>query len=84
MNILKFLFLKAIFLKTVWFNCQKDLLKIDNLNSDIDKYERFCDDYLNTNIKEFNKFLNEKMIKEEELALKNVGRWILNKLLLIE
>ena len=31
-------------------------------------------DYLNLNILEFNKFLNEKMIKEEEIALKNVGR----------
>jgi len=35
---------------------------------------------LNINIKEFNKLLNEKMIKEEEIALKNVGRSILNKL----
>jgi len=32
------------------------------------------DDYLNITIKEFNKFLYEKMIKEEEIALKNVGR----------
>ena len=31
-------------------------------------------DYLNFTIEEFNKFLNEKMIKEEEIALKNVGR----------
>ena len=31
-------------------------------------------DYLNTNIEEFNKFLNEKMTIEEEIALKNVGR----------
>ena len=31
-------------------------------------------DYLNFTIKEFNKFLNEKMSKEEEIALKNVGR----------
>jgi len=31
-------------------------------------------DYLNLTIKEFNKFLSEKMIKEEEIALKNVGR----------
>ena len=31
-------------------------------------------DYLNFTIKEFNKFLHEKMIKEEEFALKNVGR----------
>ena len=31
-------------------------------------------DYLNFTIKEFNKFLHEKMIKEEEIALKNVGR----------
>ena len=31
-------------------------------------------DYFNFTIKEFNKFLNEKMIKEEEIALKNVGR----------
>ena len=30
--------------------------------------------YLNCNINEFNKFLSEKMIKEEENALKNVGR----------
>ena len=39
-------------------------------------------DYLNLNILEFNKFLYEKMIKEEEVALKNVGRWIRNKLIL--
>jgi 1-acyl-sn-glycerol-3-phosphate acyltransferase len=32
------------------------------------------DDYLNISIKEFNKFLNERMIKQEEIALKNVGR----------
>ena len=31
-------------------------------------------DYLNLNILEFNKFLYEKMIAEEEIALKNVGR----------
>ena len=31
-------------------------------------------DNLNTNIEEFNKFLNEKMNIEEEIALKNVGR----------
>jgi len=31
-------------------------------------------DYLNFTIKEFNKFLNEKMIQEEEKALKNVVR----------
>ena len=31
-------------------------------------------DYLNLTIKEFNKFLYEKMIKEEEIALKNVDR----------
>ena len=31
-------------------------------------------DYLNLNIKEFNKFLNEKMKIEEKIALKNVGR----------
>ncbi|MBO8230357.1 1-acyl-sn-glycerol-3-phosphate acyltransferase [Prochlorococcus marinus str. MU1404] len=31
-------------------------------------------DYLNTTIKEFNKFLNQNMMKEEEIALKNVGR----------
>ena len=31
-------------------------------------------DYLNLDIKEFNKFLNEEMTKEEEKALKNVGR----------
>ena len=31
-------------------------------------------DFLNSNIKEFNIFLNEKMIQEEEKALKNVGR----------
>ena len=31
-------------------------------------------DYLNVSIKEFNKILNEKMIKEEKIALKNVGR----------
>ena len=31
-------------------------------------------EYSNLNILEFNKFLYEKMIKEEEIALKNVGR----------
>ena len=31
-------------------------------------------DYLNFSIKEFNKFLSEKMINEEKIALKNVGR----------
>ena len=31
-------------------------------------------DNLNFNIKEFNQFLNEKIIKEEEIALKNIGR----------
>ena len=31
-------------------------------------------DYLDLSIKEFNKFLNEKMIKEEKTALENVGR----------
>ena len=31
-------------------------------------------DYLHLNIKDFNKFLNEKMIEEEQIALKNVGR----------
>ena len=31
-------------------------------------------DYLNFSIKDFNRFLNEKMIKEEEIALKYVGR----------
>ncbi len=31
-------------------------------------------DYLKFNIKEFNEFLYEKIIKEEETALKNVGR----------
>ena len=31
-------------------------------------------DYLDLDIKQFNKFLNEKMIKEEQIALKNVGR----------
>ncbi len=31
-------------------------------------------DYLNFNIKEFNEILNAKMIKEEEIALKNVNR----------
>ena len=32
------------------------------------------DDYLNFTIKEFNQFLNEKMLKAEKIALKNVGR----------
>ena len=32
------------------------------------------DDYLNFSIKDFNKFLNEKMIEDEKKALKNVGR----------
>ena len=31
-------------------------------------------DYLNISIKKFNRYLNEKMIKEEETALNNVGR----------
>ena len=31
-------------------------------------------DYLNFTIKQFNKVLNEKMIKAEKIALKNVGR----------
>ena len=31
-------------------------------------------DYLNFTINDFNRYLNEKMIKEEETALKNVGR----------
>ena len=31
-------------------------------------------DYLNLTINEFNKLLNERMKKEEEIALKNVGR----------
>ncbi len=31
-------------------------------------------EFLNFNIKEFNEFLNEQIIKEEEIALKNVGR----------
>ena len=31
-------------------------------------------DYFNLSINEFNNFLNEKMIKQEEIALKNVGR----------
>ena len=31
-------------------------------------------DYLNFSIKEFNTFLNESMIKQEQKALKNVGR----------
>ena len=31
-------------------------------------------DYLDITIEEFNKFLNEKMTKEEEIALKNVSR----------
>jgi len=31
-------------------------------------------DYLNFNIKEFNQFLNEKMIAEEQIALNYVGR----------
>ena len=30
--------------------------------------------YLKTPINEFNSFLNEKMLKQEEIALKNVGR----------
>ena len=32
------------------------------------------DDYLNVTIQEFNRLLNEKMIEEEKIALKNVGR----------
>ena len=31
-------------------------------------------DYLNLNIQEFNEILNQKMIKAEKVALKNVGR----------
>ena len=34
----------------------------------------FIHDYLNLTIDEFNKSLSEKMFKEEEIALKNVGR----------
>tara|TARA_A100001388_G_scaffold82801_1_gene59706 strand:+ start:34 stop:708 length:675 start_codon:yes stop_codon:yes gene_type:complete len=34
----------------------------------------FMNDYLNFTIKEFNDFLHSKMIKAEEIALKNVGR----------
>jgi len=40
-------------------------------------------DYSNFTIKDFNVFLNQKMTQEEEKALKNVGRWICNKLLWI-
>ena len=32
------------------------------------------DDFLNLTIKEFNEFLNQKMTKEEKIALKNVSR----------
>ena len=32
------------------------------------------DDYLNVTIQEFNRVLNERMIEEEKIALKNVGR----------
>ena len=32
------------------------------------------EDYLNLDIKEFNEFLNDKIAKEEEIALKKVGR----------
>ncbi len=32
------------------------------------------DDYLELTIKDFNKFLNEKMVEEENIALKNVDR----------
>jgi len=38
-------------------------------------------DYSNFTIKDFNLILNQKMTQEEEKALKNVGRWICNKLL---
>jgi len=38
-------------------------------------------DYLNFTIKDFNILLHQKMTQEEEKALKNVGRWICNKLL---
>ena len=31
-------------------------------------------DYLDFNIKEFNEFLNERILEEEKIALKNVGR----------
>jgi glycerol-3-phosphate O-acyltransferase len=31
-------------------------------------------DFLNSDIDNFNEFLNEKIIKEEKKALKNVGR----------
>ena len=34
----------------------------------------FMEDYSNLDIKEFNEFLNDKIIKEEEIALKKVGR----------
>jgi len=39
-------------------------------------------DYLKTPINEFNGYLHEEMIKQEKIALKNVGRWIHNKLVL--
>jgi len=38
-------------------------------------------DYSNLTIKDFNILLHQKMTQEEEKALKNVGRWICNKLL---
>ena len=40
-------------------------------------------DYLNITVEEFNQLLNKKMNQEEKIALNNVGRWILNKLVLI-
>ena len=39
-------------------------------------------DYLKLSINQFNKFLHERMINAEKIALKNVGRWILYKLIL--
>ena len=39
-------------------------------------------EFLDFDIKEFNELLYRKMIKAEKIALKNVGRWILHKLIL--
>ena len=39
--------------------------------------------YLNLTVKEFNQFLYERMLREEEIASNNLGRWMHNKLILI-
>ena len=42
--------------------------------SNVEYYLKQGDDSIDLSIKEFNEILNEKMIKAEKIALKNVGR----------